>query len=66
MVNKLLAVKLLINIDFFYYVGQHLTYCSGKIETNEMIKNILERQVFLLFRHVLELFVKETFFIFPM
>ena len=39
-VNKLLVVNFFTNIDLFYYVGQHLTYCSGKIEINEMIKNI--------------------------
>ena len=42
-VNKLLAVKVFTNIDLFYYVGQHLMYCSGKIEINEIIKNILKR-----------------------
>ena len=45
-VNKLLVVKFFTNIDFFYFVGQHLTYCSGKIEVNEMIKNILKRCFF--------------------
>ena len=41
--NKLPAVKFFTNINLSYYVGQHLTYCSGKIEINEMIKNILKR-----------------------
>ena len=61
-VSKLLAVKFFTNIGLFYYVWLHLTYCSGKIEINEMIKNILKRQVSLLFIRVLEwFFVRENF-----
>ena len=42
-VNKLLAVKSSTIIDLFYYVGQYLTYFSGKIEITEMIKKLLEK-----------------------
>ena len=39
MVNKLLAVKFFIPVNLLYYVGQHLTYCSGKKEITEINRN---------------------------
>ena len=56
-VNKLQAIKFLTHINLFYYIGQHLTYFSGKTEINEIVQNVLKKQVFPLFTRVLTFFL---------
>ena len=41
-VNKLLTLNFFNPINFLYPAGQHLMYCSGKIEIRKMIKNVFK------------------------
>lgn len=56
-VNKLQAIKFSTHINLFYYIEQHLTYFSGKTEINEIVQNVLKKQVFSLFTRVLIFFL---------
>ena len=56
-VNKLQAIKFFTPINLFYYVGQNLTFFSGKTEINEIVQNVLKKQVFPLFTRVLIFFL---------